>query len=146
MSKIKPRSRLFPPWEMPSDPVKGVLWFLHWLLKVFVRFFWLPILGMVIYESIANSLIDGIGNGLIVGFITLLIGLALWGVLYVLLRVVNFWTGVSHIVSDVNQMRQSMYNGGFSYPYADTPDRVVEGSISEVEDEKERRQKKGEAF
>ena len=56
---------------MPSDPVKAVFWFMHWFLRVLVRFFYILILGAVIYESIINGVVGSIG--------TLLVGLGVWG-------------------------------------------------------------------
>ena len=52
---------------MPADPVKAVFWFMHWLLRVLVRFFYILILAAVIYESIINGPVGFFG--------TLLVGL-----------------------------------------------------------------------
>jgi hypothetical protein len=122
---------------MPSDPVKAVWWFMHWLLQVLVRFFWLPIIGMIIYEMVIDTRVAGLASGLVVGLVTLLIGLGVWAALYVALAIVNFWVRVSHLVSDVNQAQQRMYQGPFSTPFSsdrENSERVVEGSISEVEE------------
>jgi len=136
VDKIRPKNGFFPQWKMPSDPVKAVWWFMHWLLQVLVRFFWLPIIGMIIYEMVIDIRVAGLASGLVVGLVTLLIGLGVWAALYVALAIVNFWTRVSRLVSDVNQAQQRMYQGPFSTSYADREynDHVVEGSISEVEE------------
>src|SRR5262249_44627796 len=76
---------LLPVWQMPSDAVKAVGWFMHWLLKVLVHFFWIPILGMVIYETVSGWRFDGAWNGVTSGVITLLVGLIVWAILYTLL-------------------------------------------------------------
>jgi len=136
VDKIRPKNGFFPRWEMPSDPVKAVWWFMHWLLQVLVRFFWLPIIGMIIYEMVTDIRVAGLASGLIVGLVTLLIGLGVWAALYVALAIVNFWTRVSRLVSGVNQAQQRMYQGPFSTSSSDREynDHVVEGSISEVEE------------
>lgn len=133
---------LFPPWEMPSDPVKAVWWFAHWLLQVLVRYLWVPIAIMVTYELVANTLVDGLGNGIVVGMVTLVIGLVIWAVLYAVLKIVNFWTKISHTISDVQQMQQGMFQGPFSYPFQEqepyngreAKGQIVEGSITEIDD------------
>lgn len=109
---------------------------MHWLLRVLVHFFWLPIIGMIIYEMVTDIRVAGLASGLIVGLVTLLIGLGVWAALYVALVIVNFWTRVSRLVSDVNQAQQRMYQGPFSTSYSgrERNERVVEGSISEVEE------------
>ena len=72
---------------MPSDPVKAVFWFLHWFLRVLVRFFYILIISAVTYESILNGIVGFVG--------TLLVGLGVWLGLAVLLLFVNVTTGVS---------------------------------------------------
>ena len=139
VSKITPKQKLFPRWEMPSDPVKAVWWFMHWLLKVLVRFFWLPIIGMVAFEIIANIRVSSIGDALVYGLLTLIIGLGIWGVLYIVLQLVNVWVRISQAISDANQVQQNMFNGSFSYPYTrdDRNSKVVEGSIEEIKNEEQ---------
>ena len=66
MIRLRPKGALIPPWKMPSDPIKAVFWFMHWLLRVLVRFFWILILAGVVYESILNGVVGGI--------VTLLVG------------------------------------------------------------------------
>src|SRR6266478_3296077 len=85
--KLRPRQGLIPVWDMPSDPVKAVFWFLHWSLRVLVHFFYILILGAVIYESVINGVVGFIG--------TLLVGLGVWGGLAALLLLFNFTSGVS---------------------------------------------------
>jgi predicted PurR-regulated permease PerM len=122
---------LIPPWQMPSDPVKAVWWFMHWLLKLLVHFFWIAILGMVIYESVSNWRLDGAWNGVSSGVITLLVGLVVWAILYVLLVFANIGSNVSRTVNELNQFQQT-----FSSRYSDSVDsKVVEGTLSEIKEE-----------
>src|SRR5579884_834134 len=97
MTKIKRPQELIPRWEMPSDPVKAVFWFTHWLLKILVRFFWLPIIVGVIYE--------GVLNGLIGGLVTLAVGLLVWVVLSVLLVIFNVTSSVRLIMEEANRFQ-----------------------------------------
>ena len=60
MNVMKRKRELIPRWDMPSDPVKAVFWFLHWSLKVLVRFFYVAVLVGVVWESILNGWIGGI--------------------------------------------------------------------------------------
>lgn len=142
MSKITPKQKLFPRWEMPSDPVKAVWWFMHWLLEVLVRFFWLPIIVMVVFEAINNAPIGHVGDAVFSGFVTLLVGLVIWAVLYIVLQLVNLWVRISQAIADANQVQQNMFNGSFSYPYMrdDMNSKVVEGSIEEVKNEEQKQQ------
>lgn len=137
MSKRKYLRDLVPPWQMPADPVKAVWWFMHWLLKVLVHFFWIPILGMVIYESVNNWRLAGAWNGGISGVITLFVGLIVWAILYVLLIFANISSNVARVVGEINQFQQN-----FSYPFSNsspssngTDSKVVEGTISEINEE-----------
>src|SRR6516162_3283068 len=120
---------LIPPWQMPSDPVKAVWWFMHWLLKVLVHFFWIPILGMVIYESVSNWRLDGAWNGVSSGVITLLVGLVVWAILYVLLFFANIFANVSRVVDELKQYQQKFsYPSSNASPYGKNTDpKVVEG-------------------
>jgi|SRR5579859_3268048 len=136
VSKRKYLRSLIPPWQMPSDPVKAVWWFMYWLLKVLVHFFWIPILGMVIYESVSQWRLDGAWNGVSSGVITLFVGLIVWAILYVLLIFANIVSNVTRVVNDLNQFQQK-----FSYPASnssysnDAKSKVVEGTISEIREE-----------
>jgi hypothetical protein len=122
---------LIPPWQMPSDPVKAVWWFMHWLLKLLVHFFWIAILGMVIYESVSNWRLDGAWNGISSGVITLLVGLVVWAILYVLLVFANIGSNVSRTVNELNQFQQT-----FASRYSDDGNsKVVEGTLSEIKEE-----------
>ena len=140
VSKITPKQKLFPRWEMPSDPVKAVWWFMHWLLKVLVRFFWLPIIGMVAFEAITNAPFGHIYDAAFSGFVTLMVGLVIWGVLYIVLQLVNMWVKISQTIADVNQVQQNMFNSSFSYPYMrdDKNSKVVEGSLEEIKNEEQK--------
>ncbi len=132
-----------PPWQMPSDPVKAVWWFMHWLLKVLVHFFWIPILGMVIYESVSNGLWYGVWTAVSSGVITLLVGLIVWAIVYVLLIFANISANVVRVVNDLKQFQQQFSSHlSNSSPYSDDADaKVVEGTISEVGEEPQRQQK-----
>ncbi|GCE27970.1 hypothetical protein KDA_34540 [Dictyobacter alpinus] len=149
MNRIKRLRLSIPLWNMPSDPVKAIWWFFHWLLQVLVRFFWLPILIMAIYEAYSNGLVGGIFNGLVSGIVTVFVGLFVWAVLYGVLIVVNVTTGISRAVSDVKRMQQQQndflhqtyapFMGGGSGPARE--DRVVEGTITDLDEERQRRRR-----
>ena len=132
MRNLRPKRELIPPWDMPSDPVKAVFWFMHWLLKVLVRFFYVLILAAAIYESIINGLVGFFG--------TLLVGLLVWAGLALLLFVFNITRGVSKVFSEVNRMQ-----GGYPprSPFSDfagpESDRVVEGTVTDLEEERRKR-------
>jgi hypothetical protein len=128
---------------MPSDPVKAVWWFMHWLLRVLVPFFWIPILGMVIYEAISNGLVYGIWTAISSGVITLLVGLIVWAVLYVLLIFANISANVVRVVNDLNQFQQKFADHvSDAFPERDnTETKIVEGTIAEVEEEPQRQKK-----
>ena len=141
--KIRMR-RLIPPWNMPSDPVKAVFWFMHWLLKVLVNFFWLPIIVMIIIETYLNWMVGGVVNGLVGGSVTLLVGIVVWALLYALLLVVNVGTSVSQVISDVNRMQRDALRRRpfppFTYGEADEG-KVVEGTITDLEQERKKRRR-----
>ena len=136
MKKLQRRSSLIPPWDMPSDPVKAVFWFFQWSLKVLVRFFWVPILAGITYE--------GIVNGFVGGFVTLLVGLSVWLGLAVLLFFFNVGTRISRTVTDVSRMQQS-----FSYRRSNTQfgeadfdeSKIVEGTVTDLEEERRKRRR-----
>jgi len=119
---------------MPSDPVKAIWWFMHWLLKVLVYFFWIPILGMVTYQTVSNWRLHG---GISSGVITLLIGLIVWAILYVLLIFANIGANVVRIVNELKQFQQK-FSDHMSRPTSYSDDgkaKVVEGTISEIKKE-----------
>lgn len=119
---------------MPSDPVRAVFWFLHWLLQVLVRYFFVLILAGVAYETYLNGFVGLVG--------TLLVGLFVWGVLTVLLVVVNVTSGVSRIYSEVNRLRQNPYDfSNFTAPARQKEEEnVVEGSIiTDLDEERKKR-------
>jgi hypothetical protein len=141
--ELKQKREIIPPWNMPSDPVKAVFWFVHWSLKVLVRFFWIPIIAMAAWETYLNWKAGGIGNGLIGGFITLLVGVAVWGALALILLFLNVSTRVSQFVADVNRIQQDApYRSPFS-PLSDQEreDNVVEGTITDLEEERQKRRR-----
>ncbi len=146
MRNIKRKRELFPQWNMPSDPVKAVWWFLHWLLKVLVRFFWLPIVGMVLYETYLSTKVSGITNGIVAGVITLLVGLAVWGALYGILFALNVSTTISQTISDVSRMQRTFSTrrppSSYTFPDAEPEEaKVVEGTITDLEEERKKRRK-----
>lgn len=130
---VKLKWKWLPPWKMPSDPVKGVFWFLYWLLQVLVRYFYLPILGGVVYETYLNGPVGLVG--------TLLVGLLVWAGLVVLLVVVKVSSGVSRVYSEVHRLRQNPYGfADFMRPTPEREENVVEGSIiTDLEEERRRR-------
>src|SRR5260370_17931098 len=97
---LRPKRELIPRWEMPSDPVKAVFWFMHWLLRVLVRFFYILILAAVIYESIINGFVGLFG--------TLLVGLGVWAGLALLLFVFNLSSGVTQFFTEVHRMQRAV--------------------------------------
>jgi hypothetical protein len=133
--ELRPRRKLVPAWDMPSDPVKAVFWFFHWLLRVAVRYFYVLLAVGAVVEAILNGLVGFAG--------ILLVGLFVWGGLAVLLLFVNFATGVSRVVSDVGRAtrgfppRDAPFNN-FTEP-AEPGGRVVEGTITDLEEERRKR-------
>ena len=118
---------------MPSDPVKAVFWFMHWLLRVLVRFFYILILAAVIYESIINGVVGFLG--------TLLVGLVVWAGLALLLFVFNVSTGVTKVFTEVQRMQQG-YPPRYpfdSFKEQDVNGRIVEGTVTDLEEERRKR-------
>lgn len=138
MRTLRPKRRplllQLPAWKMPSDPVKAVFWFLHWSLRVLVRFFYVLILAGIIYETILNGVVGLFG--------TLLVGLGVWAGLGALLLFVNVATGVSRVVSDVGRMQQGFpprspfFTPGNSREPEGT---IVEGTVTDLEEERRKR-------
>jgi len=141
MSKHNRGEKLIPPWEMPSDPVKAVFWFMQWLLRVLVRFFWIPILAMVIIETYSNWRAGGVLNGLISGVITLLVGLGVWLVLYILTLIIRVGNDLSRTINEVTHMQQGMPTQRPFSPFSDAERRgtVVEGTITDLDEERKKR-------
>lgn len=143
MSKNRRKREIIPPWDMPSDPIKAVFWFVHWLLKVLVRFFWIPIIAGVLYEIYLNTTVSGLLNGLVGGVVTLLVGLAVWGLLYGILLFMNISTTISKTISDVNRLQQTM--GGrrpfYPFPEREAEENVVEGTITDLDEERRKRRR-----
>jgi hypothetical protein len=134
MMRFRGRGKLLPPWNMPSDPVKAVFWFMHWLLQVLVRFLWVLVLPGVVTESILN--------GVVGGGVTLLIGFALWIVLFVLLFVVNVTTSISRTVSEISRVQRDFRDFVVRPPnQAEREGRVVEGTITDLEEERRKRRR-----
>jgi hypothetical protein len=136
VKNLRRRSKLVPTWDMPTDPVKAVLWFFHWSLKVLVRFFWLPILGGIIYEGLINGFVGGI--------VTLLVGLGVWLGLAVVLFFFNVGTNISHTVADVSRMQQSFSTRRPYTPFREAEfdeSNIVEGSVTDLEEERRKRRR-----
>ena len=136
MKNLRRRSKLVPTWDMPTDPVKAVFWFFHWSLKVLVRFFWLPILGGIIYEGLINGFVGGI--------VTLLVGLGVWLGLAVVLFFFNVGTNISHTVADVSRMQQSFSTRRPYTPFREAEfdeSNIVEGSVTDLEEERRKRRR-----
>ncbi len=136
MKKLQHRGSLIPPWDMPSDPVKAVFWFFQWSLKVLVRFFWVPILAGIIYE--------GIVNGFVGGFVTLLVGLSVWFGLAVVLFFFNVGTRISRTVADVSRMQQSFSTRRSNTQFGEADfdeSKIVEGTVTDLEEERRKRRR-----
>jgi hypothetical protein len=140
--KKRRKRNLIPPWDMPSDPVKGVFWFMFWLLKVLVSFFWLPVIAMVIIETFLNwSSAGGATSGIVAGVVTLLVGLAIWGILYVTTLFLNVGSTVSQVISDVNRVQKgsSPRRPVYHFNEMEAEKNVVEGTITDLEEERRKR-------
>ena len=138
MSNIQRRRKLIPAWDMPSDPVKAVIWFVHWTLKVLVRFFWIPVLAGIAYESIINGVIGGV--------VTLLVGLGVWFGLAVVLFFFNVGSRISQTVKEVGRMQQGYAPRrppGFSKVVEPDIDdsKIVEGTVTNLEEERRKRRR-----
>ena len=123
---------------MPSDPVKAVIWFVHWTLKVLVRFFWIPVLAGIAYESIINGVIGGV--------VTLLVGLGVWFGLAVVLFFFNVGSRISQTVKEVGRMQQGYVPRrppGFSKVVEPDIDdsKIVEGTVTDLEEERRKRRR-----
>ncbi len=130
---LRPKRELLPRWDMPSDPVKAVIWFMHWLLRVLVRFFYIPILAAIIYESIVNGLIGFFG--------TLLVGLGVWIGLALVLFLFNVSTGVSRVFTEVNRMQRGYppRNPYDNFKEPDIEGRIVDGTVTDLDEERRKR-------
>jgi hypothetical protein len=130
---LRQKRELLPRWEMPADPVKAVFWFMHWLLRVLVRFFYILILVAVVYESIINGPVGFIG--------TLLVGLGVWLGLALLLFLFNLSTGITKVFTEVNRMQRGYpprdpFN---NFREQDIDGRIVEGTVTDLEEERRKR-------
>ncbi len=144
MERVKRLWHLIPPWEMPSDPVKAVWWFLHWLLKLVVNAFWLPIIGMIAFEVVENWRIAGPFNGIVSGLVTLVVGGIVWAGLFGILVVVNLTTGVKQVISEAARMQQTLrdrnpYSSFINTNPVESESRIVEGSITDLDEERRKR-------
>ncbi|HET8846319.1 MAG TPA: hypothetical protein VFN35_32960 [Ktedonobacteraceae bacterium] len=131
---MKANWKWLPPWDMPSDPVRAVFWFLRWLLQVLVRYFYVLILVGVAYETYLNGIVGLLG--------TLLVGLFVWAGLALLLGIVKLTTGFSQVYSEISRLNQKTHT--FSNFPRSTPgeeENVVEGSIITDLDEERRRRR-----
>ena len=136
MRNLKRRNKLIPPWDMPSDPVKAVFWFIHWLLQVLVRFFWILILAGGAYESYLN--------GVVGGAVTLLVGLGVWLGLGAALFVFSISMNISRTLSEVNRMQQNLPPRRPFYPFPESEfdnSKIVEGTVTDLEEERMKRRR-----
>ncbi len=140
MIKKRRKRNLIPPWQMPSDPVKAVFWFMFWFLRLLVNFFWLPIIAMVIIEVVLNW-IGGVPGAIVAGIVTLLVGLVIWAALYGVTFFLNVGTTVSRVLSDVNSIQKNFSARSSLYPFSDSvpEENVVEGTITDLEEERRKR-------
>jgi hypothetical protein len=112
---------------------------MHWLLKVIVRFFWIPIMAMALYETYVNRVVGGLSNGIVGGVITLLVGIVVWAVLYVALLCFSIGTKITQTVDLGNRLQQGFSSRRPFSPFSDTESRVVEGTITDLEEERRKR-------
>lgn len=143
MGSTRRRRWLLPPWDMPSDPIKAVFWFLHWLLRVLVRFFWLLILAGIVFEGISNGRVGGAFDAIISGLVTLLVGLVVWAGLALVLFFFNVSTSISQTINEVNRMQQGFTARRPVSPMSpfmeqEMKGKVVEGTITDLDEERKK--------
>lgn len=144
MGSTRRRRWLLPPWDMPSDPIKAVFWFLHWLLRVLVRFFWLLILAGIVFEGVSNGRVGGAFDAIISGLVTLLVGLVVWAGLALVLFFFNVSTSISQTINEVNRMQQGFTARRPVSPMSpfmeqEMKGKVVEGTITDLDEERKKR-------
>jgi hypothetical protein len=134
---VKLKWKWLPAWNMPSDPVRAVFWFLHWLLQVLVRYFAILILAGVAYETYLNGFVGLVG--------TLLVGVIVWACLALLLAFLNVTSRLSTVYSEVSRLQNNANLFGFSdftsrSTRSEEEENVVEGSIiTDLGEERKRR-------
>jgi len=134
---VKLKWKWLPAWNMPSDPVRAVFWFLHWLLQVLVRYFAILILAGVAYETYLNGFVGLVG--------TLLVGVIVWACLALLLAFLNVTSRLSTVYSEVSRLQNNANFSGFSdftsrSTRSEEEENVVEGSIiTDLGEERKRR-------
>lgn len=130
---VKLKWQWLPAWDMPADPVKAVFWFFHWFLQVLVRYFFIPILAGVVYETYLNGIVGLFG--------TLFVGLLVWAGLVVLLWVVRVSAGVSRVYAEVQRLQENPAGfADFLRPQPEKEKNVVEGSlITDLDEERRKR-------
>lgn len=134
---MKLKWKWLPAWNMPSDPVRAVFWFLHWLLQVLVRYFAILILAGVAYETYLNGFVGLVG--------TLLVGVIVWACLALLLAFLNVTLRLSTVYSEVSRLQNNANFFGFSdftsrSTRSEEEENVVEGSIiTDLGEERKRR-------
>ena len=144
MGSTRRRRWLLPPWDMPSDPIKAVFWFLHWLLRVLVRFFWLLILAGIAFEGILNGRVGGASDVIISGLVTLLVGLVVWAGLALVLFFFNVSTSISQTINEVSRMQQGFtarrpVSPVLPFMEQEMKGKVVEGTITDLDEERKKR-------
>ena len=113
-----------------------MFWFVHWLLQVLLRFFWILILVGVAYESYLNGFVGGI--------VILLVGLGLWLGLGITLLVFNVSTNISQTISEVNRMQQNIPPRRPFSPFSESDidkSKIVEGTVTDLEEERRKRRR-----
>ncbi len=130
---MKAKWKWLPPWDMPSDPVRAVFWFSRWFLQVLVRYFAIPVLAGVAYETYLNGIVGLVG--------TLIVGLLVWALLAAILTATNVASGAFQVYTEISQLRRNPFS--FNDLTRRTPEKdanVVEGSIiTDLEEERRKR-------
>ncbi len=116
---------------------------MHWLLKILVHFFWVPILVMSLFETSLNWNTSGFLSGLVSGVTTLLIGLVIWGLLYAVLALINIIASIYRIISSAKQFYKNYtYTSSTFHPlvYTDSSNfksdpKIIDSTAIEIEEE-----------
>ena len=120
------------------------------MLQLVVHFFWLPVIVAVIYEIYRNTVTGNVAHGIGSGFTTLLLWLVIWALLYCLMKLAGFVNRIVQVVTDVRDVQRQQdefLRQSYGSPFIDLDrgygqqqeqeqeqGRVVEGSITEVDD------------
>ena len=108
MRNIRPKRGLLPPWKHALRSSESLMVVSSLVVEsACAFFFWLPIIGMIIYETYLSAKVSGITSGVVAGIITLLVGLVVWGGLYGVLFALNLSTTISQTIADVGRMQRT---------------------------------------